>query len=69
MKFMNYFQFALCLIAFIGVVALVIKNIVTGAIDIWGIPFAASFLLLMGIMVLCSWAELKQSEDNENKIK
>ena len=69
MRFIYRFQFALCLIAFIGVLALVIKNTLTGAIGILGILFAALFLLLMGLIVLSSWGELKQIKDNENKIK
>lgn len=69
MKFMYRFQFFLCLMAFLCALALVIKNIVTGAIGVLGIPFVASFLLFMGLIVLCAWNELKQFKNNENKIK
>lgn len=69
MKFMYSFQFFFCLMAFLCALVLVIKNIVTGAIGVLGIPFAASFLILMGLIVLCAWNELKQFKNNENKIK
>lgn len=69
MKFWNSLQFVLCLIAYICVLVLVIKNIAIGTIGIAGFPFAASFLLLMGLIVLFSWAEIKEFNDNENRIK
>lgn len=69
MKFWNRLQFVFCLMAYLCVLALVIKNIAMGAIGIKGIPFAASFLLLMGLIVLFSWAEIKEFNDNENRIK
>ena len=69
MKFWNRLQFVLYLMAYLCVLVLVIKNIAIGAIGVLGIPFAASFLILMGLIVLCAWNELKQFKNNENKIK
>lgn len=69
MKFWKRLQFVLCLMAYLCVLALVIKNIAIGAIGILGIPFAASFLLLMGLTVLFSWAEVREYNDNEKTLK
>lgn len=69
MKFLSRFNFALCLIAFIGAVALVIKNIVTGAIGIKGVLVAALFVLLMGLIVLFSWSDIKKYDDKEKFLR
>ena len=69
MKFWNRLQFVLCLMAYLCVLVLVIKNIAIGTIGIKGISFAALFLFLMGSIVLFSWAEIKEFNDNENRIK
>lgn len=69
MKFMYRFQFALCLIAFLCVVALVIKNIATGAIGILGIPIVALFFVLSFMLVLFAWAEVREYDDNEKTLK
>lgn len=69
MKFWKSLQFVLCLMAYLCVLVLVIKNIAIGTIGIKGISFAALFLFLMGSIVLFSWAEIKEFNDNENRIK
>lgn len=69
MKFWKRLQFVLCLMAYLCVLVLVIKNIAIGTIGIKGISFAALFLFLMGSIVLFSWAEIKEFNDNENRIK
>ena len=69
MKFLNYLQFVLCLMAYLCVLALVIKNIAIGAIGIKGIPLASLFLILMGLIVLFSWAEIKGFNDGEKTLR
>ena len=46
MKFLSRFNFALCVIAFIGVMALAVVNIARGIIGIKGILIAALFVIL-----------------------
>lgn len=65
MKFLSRFNFALCLIAFIGVVALAIRNIAIGAIGIKGALVAAIFVILMGLIVVFSWRDIKDFDDKE----
>lgn len=69
MKLMNYFQLALSILIFLGVIALIIRNIVIGNMKPLGIPFAASFLVLTGLLVLYAWAEVRNYENKEKKLK
>ena len=69
MKFWKRLQFVLCLMAYLCVLVLVIKNIAIGTIGINGISFAVTFLSLLGLIVLLSGVEIKEFNDNENRIK
>lgn len=68
MKIMNYLQLVLCVLVFLAVAALSIKNIMAGNIGLLGIAFIVSLLILTGLMVLFAWGEIKNYNDNNNRI-
>ena len=68
MKFLNYLQLALSVFMFVGVIALIIKNIVIGNMGPLGIPLAASFFILTGMFVLYALGDIKDSKDNEKTL-
>lgn len=69
MKFLSLFNFALCVIAFIGVMALAVVNIARGIIGIKGILIAALFVILMGLIVILSWRDIKTFDNKEKFLK
>ncbi|MBO7287271.1 MAG: hypothetical protein J6U85_03470 [Bacteroidales bacterium] len=69
MKFLSRFNFALCVIAFIGVMALAVVNIARGIIGIKGILIAALFVILMGLIVILSWRDIKTFDNKEKFLK
>lgn len=68
MKIMNYLQLVLCVLVFLAVAALSIKNIMAGNIGLLGLAFVISFLVLTGLMILFAWGEIKNYNDNNNRI-
>lgn len=68
MKIMNYLQLVLCVLVFLAVAALSVKNIMAGNIGLLGIAFIVSLLILTGLMVLFAWGEIKNYNDNNNRI-
>ena len=69
MKFMNYFQLALSILIFVCSTILIVKNVAMGTLGLWGIPFCLSFFVFTLLLVLISWGEVKQFNDNDNKKK
>lgn len=69
MKIINYFQLVLSVLMLVCVVALIVKNIIIGAIGLLGIPIAASFFILSLMFVLFAWAEVREYDDNEKTLK
>ena len=69
MKFLNYFQLILSILIFVCMVALIVKNIIVGAIGLLGIPIAALFFVLSFMLVLFAWAEVREYNDNEKTLK
>lgn len=69
MKFLSRFNFTLCVIAFIGVMALAVVNIARGIIGIKGILIAALFVILMGLIVILSWRDIKTFDNKEKFLK
>ena len=68
MNFLNYFKLTLSILIFVGMVALIVKNIIVGAIGL-GIPIVASFFVLSFMLVLFAWAEVREYNDNEKTLK
>lgn len=69
MKFLNYFQLILSILIFVCMVALIVKNIIVGAIGLLGIPIVALFFVLSLMLVLFAWAEVREYNDNEKTLK
>lgn len=69
MKFLNYFQLILSILIFVYMVALIVKNIIVGAIGLLGIPIVALFFVLSFMLVLFAWAEVREYDDNEKTLK
>ena len=69
MKFLNYFQLILSILIFVYMVALIVKNIIVGAIGLLGIPIVALFFVLSFMLVLFAWAEVREYNDNEKTLK
>lgn len=69
MKFLNYFQLILSILIFVCMVALIVKNIIVGAIGLLGIPIVALFFVLIFMHVLFAWAEVREYNDNEKTLK
>lgn len=69
MKFLNYFQLILSILIFVYMVALIVKNIIVGAIGMLGIPIVALFFVLSFMFILFAWAEVREYDDNEKTLK
>lgn len=69
MKVLNYFQLILSILIFVCMVALIVKNIIVGAIGLLGIPIVALFFVLSFMLVLFAWAEVREYNDNEKTLK
>lgn len=69
MKVLNYFQLILSILIFVCMVALIVKNIIVGAIGLLGIPIVALFFVLSLMLVLFAWAEVREYNDNEKTLK
>lgn len=69
MKFLNYFQLILSILIFVCMVALIVKNIIVGAIGLLGISIVALFFVLSLMLVLFAWAEVREYDDNEKTLK
>lgn len=69
MKFLNYFQLILSILIFVCMVALIVKNIIVGAIGLLGVPIVALFFVLSFMLVLFAWAEVREYNDNEKTLK
>ena len=52
MKILSYFQLVLCIVMFVSVIALIIKNIAIDNIGPMGILFATALFILTGMLVL-----------------
>lgn len=69
MKVLNYFQLILSILIFVCMVALIVKNIIVGAIGLLGIPIVALFFVLSFMFMLFAWAEVREYDDNEKTLK
>lgn len=69
MKVLNYFQLILSILIFVCMVALIVKNIIVGAIGLLGIPIVALFFVLSFMFMLFAWAEVREYNDNEKTLK
>ena len=68
MKFLNYFQLVLCIVIFVSVIALIIKNISIDNIGPMGILFATALFILTGMLVLYAWGEIRNYDKNERTL-
>lgn len=69
MKVLNYFQLILSILIFVCMVALIVKNIIVGAIGMLGIPIVALFFVLSFMFILFAWAEVREYDNNDKTLK